>query len=282
MGLAPGGPQPQYKQTTGLSTELPSRAPEPLLTRRRGEGGLCEAAPGVGSRFRCPAYQGEGQAEAGIRDPVEDGSHHAGGSAPQGRAEPLCPVPCPGSRASPPPAAEVTPGGPGPAAWKWGCSVGQPLCGVGVPHPQMLLPVLGGGGCPLASAEHTPTSPTGLSDPFLRSFRPPWNSRSRFPAWWTVGSPLPLPTPLPDGGAVPWERAPHQPRGLLTLYSLCLGKTSGEHRHSLPLTPSSLSLDYGVQPKHPWPRGPRPLLSRAQQRKRDGPDMAEYYYDSRL
>ncbi|XP_055402930.1 protein Frey 1 [Bubalus kerabau] len=45
---------------------------------------------------------------------------------------------------------------------------------------------------------------------------------------------------------------------------------------------SGLVDDYGVRPKHPWPRGPRPLLSRAQQRKRDGPDMAEYYYDSRL
>ncbi|XP_008145212.3 protein Frey 1 [Eptesicus fuscus] len=40
--------------------------------------------------------------------------------------------------------------------------------------------------------------------------------------------------------------------------------------------------DYGIQPKHPRPRGPRPLLSRAQQRKRDGPDMAEYYFDTRL
>ncbi|KAG8519548.1 putative protein C11orf94 [Galemys pyrenaicus] len=40
---------------------------------------------------------------------------------------------------------------------------------------------------------------------------------------------------------------------------------------------SGLVDDYGVRPKHPWPRGPRPLLSQAQQRKRDGPDMAEYY-----
>ncbi|XP_037694590.1 peroxisomal biogenesis factor 16 isoform X6 [Choloepus didactylus] len=38
--------------------------------------------------------------------------------------------------------------------------------------------------------------------------------------------------------------------------------------------------DYGIRPKHPRPRGPLPLLSRAQQRKRDGPDMAEYYYDT--
>ncbi|ELK16071.1 Peroxisomal membrane protein PEX16 [Pteropus alecto] len=43
-----------------------------------------------------------------------------------------------------------------------------------------------------------------------------------------------------------------------------------------------LVTNYGVRPKHPWPRGPRPLLSRAQQRKRDGPDMAEYYYDAHL
>ncbi|XP_019512027.1 PREDICTED: uncharacterized protein C11orf94 homolog isoform X1 [Hipposideros armiger] len=40
--------------------------------------------------------------------------------------------------------------------------------------------------------------------------------------------------------------------------------------------------DYGVRPKHPWPQGPRPLLSQAQQRKRDGPDMAEYYDDAHL
>ncbi|XP_004683623.1 PREDICTED: uncharacterized protein C11orf94 homolog [Condylura cristata] len=45
---------------------------------------------------------------------------------------------------------------------------------------------------------------------------------------------------------------------------------------------SGLMDDYGIRPKHPWPRGPRPLLSQAQQRKRDGPDMAEYYYDTQL
>nr|XP_015290348.1 PREDICTED: uncharacterized protein C11orf94 homolog isoform X1 [Macaca fascicularis] len=45
---------------------------------------------------------------------------------------------------------------------------------------------------------------------------------------------------------------------------------------------SGLVDDYGILPKHPWPRGPRPLLSRAQQRKRDGPDLAEYYYDAHL
>ncbi|XP_049635920.1 protein Frey [Suncus etruscus] len=49
-----------------------------------------------------------------------------------------------------------------------------------------------------------------------------------------------------------------------------------ELREPLP----GLMDDYGIRPKHPWPRGPRPLLSRAQQRKRDGPDMAEYYYDA--
>ncbi|XP_070283963.1 protein Frey 1 [Myotis yumanensis] len=45
---------------------------------------------------------------------------------------------------------------------------------------------------------------------------------------------------------------------------------------------SDLLDDYGIQPKHPRRRRPRPLLSRAQQRKRDGPDMAEYYFDTRL
>ncbi|XP_039082766.1 uncharacterized protein C11orf94 homolog [Hyaena hyaena] len=45
---------------------------------------------------------------------------------------------------------------------------------------------------------------------------------------------------------------------------------------------SGLVDDYGVRPKHPWPRGPRPLLAQAQQRKRDGPDMAEYDYDAHL
>ncbi|XP_010369349.1 uncharacterized protein C11orf94 homolog [Rhinopithecus roxellana] len=45
---------------------------------------------------------------------------------------------------------------------------------------------------------------------------------------------------------------------------------------------SGLVDDYGILPKHPWPRGPRPLLSRAQQRKRDGPDLAEYYDDAHL
>ncbi|KFO19875.1 uncharacterized protein C11orf94 homolog [Fukomys damarensis] len=47
------------------------------------------------------------------------------------------------------------------------------------------------------------------------------------------------------------------------------------------LQPSSdLVDDYGIRPRHPRLRGPRPFLSQAQQRKRDGPDMAEYYYDA--
>ncbi|KAM5318641.1 protein Frey 1 [Glossophaga mutica] len=50
----------------------------------------------------------------------------------------------------------------------------------------------------------------------------------------------------------------------------------------LPQPLSGLLDDYGVLPKHPSPRGPRPLLSQAQQRKREDPDMAEYYYDVRL
>lgn len=45
---------------------------------------------------------------------------------------------------------------------------------------------------------------------------------------------------------------------------------------------SGLVDDYGLRPKHPRPGGPRPLLSQAQQRKRDGPNMADYYYDVNL
>ncbi|XP_005384119.1 PREDICTED: uncharacterized protein C11orf94 homolog [Chinchilla lanigera] len=47
---------------------------------------------------------------------------------------------------------------------------------------------------------------------------------------------------------------------------------------------SDLVDDYGIRPRHPrlthpgW-RGPRPLLSQAQPRKWDGPDVADYYYE---
>ncbi|XP_035885194.1 uncharacterized protein C11orf94 homolog isoform X1 [Phyllostomus discolor] len=50
----------------------------------------------------------------------------------------------------------------------------------------------------------------------------------------------------------------------------------------LPQPLSGLLDDYGIRPKHPLSRGPRPLLSQAQQRKREDPDMADYYYDTRL
>ena len=126
---------------------------------------------------------------------MEDGSRHAGGSAPQGRAEPLCPVPCPGSRAPPPPAAEVT------------LEVGRPLLVSRPPHPQTLLPFWEVVAAP-RPALSTPTSPAGLSELFLRNFQPLWNSRRRSPAWWTVGSPLPLPTLHPDGGACPGSEHP--------------------------------------------------------------------------
>ncbi|XP_023418834.1 protein Frey 1 isoform X2 [Cavia porcellus] len=47
---------------------------------------------------------------------------------------------------------------------------------------------------------------------------------------------------------------------------------------------SNLDDDYGLRPRHPrlrHPGRPRPwpLFSLAQQRKRDGPDMADYYYE---
>ncbi|XP_051820551.1 protein Frey [Antechinus flavipes] len=44
--------------------------------------------------------------------------------------------------------------------------------------------------------------------------------------------------------------------------------------------PNGLMDDYGILPKHPRLRVARPFLSRAQKRKRDGPDLSEYYYDA--
>ncbi|XP_076970632.1 protein Frey 1 [Tamandua tetradactyla] len=90
--------------------------------------------------------------------------------------------------------------------------------------------------------------------------------------------------------------APH-PRAGLSLFLLCLLlaaallgpqplrlQPSVPDEFSAPLELSGplpgLGDDYGIRPKHLRPRGPRPLLSRAQQRKRDGPDMAEYYSDA--
>lgn len=132
----------------------------------------------------------------------------------------------------------------------------------------------------------TPKSPTGLSVLFLRNFPARWNSRSHFLDWWMVVLLPPLPTLRSPGGGAPQEKAHRaSPQGLFTPGSLfntssdhILPQISSSSTHSFPL----LFLDYGVRPKHPWPRGPRPLLSQAQQRKRDGPDMAEYYYDAHL
>ncbi|XP_027693501.1 uncharacterized protein C11orf94 homolog [Vombatus ursinus] len=44
--------------------------------------------------------------------------------------------------------------------------------------------------------------------------------------------------------------------------------------------PNGLVDDYGILPKHPGHRMVRSSLSRAQKRKRDGPDLSEYYYDA--
>ncbi|XP_074086631.1 protein Frey 1 [Macrotis lagotis] len=44
--------------------------------------------------------------------------------------------------------------------------------------------------------------------------------------------------------------------------------------------PNGLMDDYGILPKHPGLRIVRPFLSKAQKRKRDGPDLSEYYYDA--
>ncbi|XP_036618390.1 uncharacterized protein C11orf94 homolog [Trichosurus vulpecula] len=44
--------------------------------------------------------------------------------------------------------------------------------------------------------------------------------------------------------------------------------------------PNGLVDDYGILPKHPGHRIVRSCLSRAQKRKRDGPDLSEYYYEA--
>ena len=106
-----------------------------------GTSGLCEVALGVGSSS---ILGGEGLQKPGTGTQVGDGSHHAGGSVPQGRAEPLPPLPHPGSCTPPPPATEVTPGGReggggprvrgpqglGPGRW------GALLCCLPLPSPQ--------------------------------------------------------------------------------------------------------------------------------------------------
>ncbi|XP_036039302.1 uncharacterized protein C11orf94 homolog isoform X2 [Onychomys torridus] len=102
-------------------------------------------------------------------------------------------------------------------------------------------------------------------------------------------APLELPQPLSglmDGSIPPPQQVPQRsPRAKPRVSSsqnvsseLATAQVSSSSLHPYLL----VSLDYGVRPKHPWPRGPRPLLSQAQQRKRDGPNMADYYYDVNL
>lgn len=194
MGSAPGCPQPQHNPPTGLSRELPSLAGAAAAADTEPRSwGLCEAA-GVAGSYPPPA--GEGQAEAGIRDRVEAWFRHCRGSWPRaGLSLFVLYLAQPFSA----PAAEVTP------------EVGRlPRCRD--PHPQTLLPLLGGGSCPLPVLS-TPTSPAGLSEPFLRNFRPPWNSRRRS-SGLVDGSLLPFLSPPCSlmGEPRPGSGAPRQPR----------------------------------------------------------------------
>lgn len=198
---------------------------------------------------------GEGQAEAGIRDPSGDGSCYAGGSVPQGPAEPLSPLLRPGSCPPAPPAAEVPPGhrvsstgpgGPGgggsavlpPSSWGLG---GSPS-----PPPWAVSPSTGRWQHHLGPGLSIPTSPTGLSDLSLRNFQPPWNSRSRLLAWWMVAShlpaSLPCPPPSPMGQTCPRGGHRGQPQGLLIPDSICPGVTSRIQSQSPPPTRSLFSL----------------------------------------
>lgn len=198
------------------------------------------------------------------------------GSAPQGWAEPPL-LPHLGSGAPPPTAAgEVTPRGNRDRAWKVG----------GHGHEERLVSswavpcFRGRRQWPSGPALSPPTPPTDLGDRFPRNPKPPWSSHSRCMACWTVGCP---PSPPHHGGDMPQGGHPGPASGSYPKQHLFRGDCSRfQNRFSFPTTPSSLSPDYGVRPKHPSPRGPRPLLSPAQQRKREDPDMAEYYFDTRL
>ncbi|XP_019267860.2 protein Frey isoform X1 [Panthera pardus] len=94
------------------------------------------------------------------------------------------------------------------------------------------------------------------------------------------GSPCPLPWALTGEVVVAFGARAEHPNISHRPQRSVPEELSGPLEISQPF--SGLVDDYGIRPKHPWPRGPRPLLSQAQQRKRDGPDMAEYYYDAHL
>ncbi|XP_072473823.1 protein Frey 1 isoform X2 [Notamacropus eugenii] len=44
--------------------------------------------------------------------------------------------------------------------------------------------------------------------------------------------------------------------------------------------PNGLVDDYGILPKHPGHQIVHSSLSKSQKRKRDGPDLSEYYYEA--
>lgn len=96
----------------------------------------------------------------------------------------------------------------------------------------------------------------------------------------SICQPCPAPPLPPCGTRALGEGAQVRPQGLLSPNSTVGG--GGLQWIPPAMHTPFLSLDYGIRPKHPWPRGPRPLLAQAQQRKRDGPDMAEYDYDAHL
>lgn len=183
---------------------------------------------------------------------AEDGSCHARGSVPQGLVEPLPPLPRPGGRIPRAPTTEVTP------------RVPQGGLG-GVCHTLSF--------CPLERLAWIAFN----SSLRQRIKHPDVFHRQQRAVFEELSGPLELPEPLP--GLVDGSMGSPYPGRVPRSSPYCLKVTSEGSQPASP-TQSLLSLDYGIRPKHPWPRGPRPLLSRAQQRKRDGPDMAEYYYNA--
>lgn len=90
---------------TLVGRSFPGRKREVVLMLKPGINVLCEVALRIGTRF-CPAGGGAGRQS---RDCVEDGSRHAWGSVPQGRAQSLPILPHPSRRTPSTSAPEVRP-----------------------------------------------------------------------------------------------------------------------------------------------------------------------------
>ncbi|XP_072473822.1 protein Frey 1 isoform X1 [Notamacropus eugenii] len=74
--------------------------------------------------------------------------------------------------------------------------------------------------------------------------------------------------------------------GLFLLTLILVGEPQRYQPSSIPEEldtmelPNGLVDDYGILPKHPGHQIVHSSLSKSQKRKRDGPDLSEYYYEA--